>query len=201
MPRDNNDAEIVKILTDPVLAKIAKEIRKLVKDDFVTIGGYLDQAQKHAGHGNWLRWVEAEFGWSDQSAYRLIHLYHAQAKPEFHNLWNSDLPLSALYLLAAPNTPKSALQETGKQLEAGKTPTVNEVKEIIGRAKQLAANGAAETPPADDDVDDDDAAAKSAAERMATTARRIVPSISTRRRARRKNTLLPRKRSRPTGPA
>ena len=63
---------------DAVLTKYAAEIRRLgkrVKEDVIEIGRILDQAQEHAGRGAWHRWVNAEFGWSDQTAYRFIHLY------------------------------------------------------------------------------------------------------------------------------
>ena len=112
------------VVDDPVLTKYATEIRRLgrrVKEDVVEIGRYLDQAQKHAGHGTWLTWIEAEFGWSDQTAYHFIHLYQACQNPEFQKFWNSDLPLSALYRLAAPNTPTEARQQVAERIEAGET--------------------------------------------------------------------------------
>jgi hypothetical protein len=123
---------------DPVLAKYAAEIRclgKRVKEDVVAIGRYLDQAQKHAGHGTWLAWIQTEFSWSDQTAYRFIHLYQAQQNPEFHNLWNSNLPVSALSQLAAPNTPQEARDEVAARVEAGERPSCAMVTEAIAKAK------------------------------------------------------------------
>jgi hypothetical protein len=141
-------------VADPVLAKYAAEIRRLgkrVKEDIIEIGRYLDQAQKHAGHGTWLTWIDTEFGWSDQTAYRFIHLYQASQDPEFHNLWNSDLPMSALYRLAAPNTPQEARDEVAERLEAGEQPTCAMVTEVIAKAK----NGGAAEDVGGDDVEDD----------------------------------------------
>ena len=109
---------------DPVLTKYAAEIRRLgkrAKEDLIKIGRCLDQAQKHAGRGTWLAWIETEFGWSDQTAYHFIHLYQACQNPEFQKFWNSDLPLSALYRLAAPNTPTEARQQVAERIEAGET--------------------------------------------------------------------------------
>jgi hypothetical protein len=137
---------------DPVLAKYAAEIRRLgkrVKEDVVAIGRYLDQAQKHAGHGTWLAWIQTEFSWSDQTAYRFIHLYQAQQNPEFHNLWNSNLPVSALSQLAAPNTPQEARDEVAARVEAGERPSCAMVTEAIAQAK-----GAAKTDTAAADVQD-----------------------------------------------
>jgi hypothetical protein len=137
--------------SDPVLAKYAVEIRRLgkrVKEDVIAIGRYLDQAQKHAGRGAWLTWIETEFGWSDQTAYRFIHLYQAQQNPEFHKLWNSDLTLSSLYQLAAPKTPDGARIEIADRLEAGEKVSPAAVNEVIAQAKN--AGKAAETGETED---------------------------------------------------
>jgi hypothetical protein len=149
--RPSTGTEIVKadvgnLAVDDILAKYAAEIRRLgkrVKEDVIEIGHYLDQAQKHAGRGAWLAWIEAEFGWSDQTAYNFIHLYEAQQSPEFQKFWNSDLPVSALYRLAAPNTPVEARQKIAQLIEAGEKPSVAEVTEVVARAK----NGAADSEP------------------------------------------------------
>jgi hypothetical protein len=126
---------------DPVLAKYAAEIRRLgkrVKEDVVAIGRYLDQAQKHAGRGAWLAWIQTEFGWSDQTAYNYIHLYKAQLQGDdltFQKFWNANLPLSSLYLLAKPKTPDEARKEIADRLEAGEKVTCAAVTETIARAK------------------------------------------------------------------
>ena len=140
----NTDTAVVKVdvgnlvVDDAILREYAAEIRRLgkrVKEDVVEIGRYLDQAQKHADHGTWLAWIKAEFGWSDQTAYHFIHLYQAYQNPEFQNFWNSDLPMSALYRLAAPNTPQEARDEVAERIEAGEKVSVAAVAETITKAK------------------------------------------------------------------
>src|SRR6516165_5121103 len=123
---------------DPVLAKYAAEIRclgKRVKEDVVAIGRYLDQAQKHAGHGTWLAWIQTEFGWSDQTARRFIHVYEFTRDSKFNNLLNSDLPLSALYQLAAPKTPEEVREAIAERIEAGGEVSVAAVTKAIAKAK------------------------------------------------------------------
>jgi hypothetical protein len=159
------------VVDDPVLTKYAAEIRRLgkrVKEDVVAIGRYLDQAQKHAGRGAWLAWIQAEFGWSDQTAYNFIHLYGAQQSPEFQKFWNSDLPVSALYRLAAPNTPVEARQKIAQLIEAGEKPSVAEVTEVVARAK----NGAADSEPVQtNNTEGDDVEDSGTAEHRAAMAR------------------------------
>ena len=109
--------------SDPVLAGHAVEIRRLGKrviDDVIAIGRHLTEARDHAP-GFWLQWLESVFGWSDQTAYRYIHLFEARESSALHTLWNADLPLSGLYVLAAPNAPEEARQEVAKHVEAGET--------------------------------------------------------------------------------
>jgi hypothetical protein len=123
---------------DPILAKYAAEIHRLgkrVKEDVIKIGHVLHEAQEHAGRGAWHLWINAEFGWSDQTAYRFIHVYQAQLNSEFHKLWNSDLPLSALYQLAAPKTPDRARKEIVERIEDGEEISVAKVTEAIAEAK------------------------------------------------------------------
>jgi hypothetical protein len=53
-----------------------------------------------AGHGNWLPWLEREFGWTDRTARNFMAVHEAAAKSEkFSDL---NVPVSGLYLLAAP---------------------------------------------------------------------------------------------------
>ena len=144
------------LTADPVLAKYAAEIRRLgkrVKEDIIAIGRYLDDAREHAGRGAWLIWLEAEFGWSDQTAYRYIHLYqgrqNSESFPEFHKLWNSDLPISALQQLAAPSTPQEARVEVAERIEAGEKVSCATVTEVIAQAKGK--GPATNTPGAEDD--------------------------------------------------
>jgi hypothetical protein len=145
---------------DLVLAEHASEIRRLgkrVKEDIVEIGRHLVEAREHAGHGAWLVWIDVEFGWADQTAYRFIHLYEArQTIPEFHKLWNSDLPVSALYQLAAPNTPDEARTEVVERVEAGEQPTCAMVTEVIAKAKGKTTESADDAEIHDIDAVDED---------------------------------------------
>ncbi|MGC2077320.1 MAG: DUF3102 domain-containing protein [Xanthobacteraceae bacterium] len=131
---------------DPVLAEHAAEIHRVGKrfkeraiEDVIEIGRHLAEAEEHVGHGNrgaYLAWIKTEFGWSDQTARRFIHIYEFSRDSKFNNLLNSDLPLSGLYQLAAPKTPDEARQEIAERVEAGKRPSYAEVKKTIAEAKR-----------------------------------------------------------------
>jgi hypothetical protein len=98
-------------LDNPVLAEHAAEIRRLgrrVVSDVIEIGGRLSECKRLVGHGNWLPWLDREFGWTEQTALNFIRARELSKSKNFLDL---DLPVSALYLLAAPSTPDEARDE------------------------------------------------------------------------------------------
>jgi hypothetical protein len=46
-----------------------------VMSDVVEIGRHLTEAKKLCGHGNWLPWLEREFGWTDQTARNFMRVF------------------------------------------------------------------------------------------------------------------------------
>jgi hypothetical protein len=93
---------------DPVLAEHARVIHDLAKrtrEDIVAIGQHLVEARDHVGHGAWLDWIGVEFGWSDQTARRFIHVYQLSCDAKFNTLVELDLPLGA----ATEATPTSTM--------------------------------------------------------------------------------------------
>jgi hypothetical protein len=123
-------------IVDPVLAKCAVEIRRLgkrVTEDVVEIGRNLAEARKHAGHGAWRVWLLVEFGWSDQTARRFMHVYELSRDSKFNKLLSLGLPLSGLYQLAAPKTSNGARIEIAERAEAGELITAAEIDETVAR--------------------------------------------------------------------
>ena len=60
-----------------------------------------------------------------------------QEEFEYHKLLNMDLPVSALYLLAAPSTPDEARDEIAQRVEAGEKISCQTVKNTIARSRYL----------------------------------------------------------------
>jgi hypothetical protein len=123
-------------LIDAALAEHATEIRRLgrqVVEDVIEIGSRLTECKALAGHGNWLPWLKREFGWKETTALRLMRV-HELAQSKSGNL--PDLPVSCLYLLAAPSTPEAAKTEVIARAEAGEVLPVAEVKNVIKAHKE-----------------------------------------------------------------
>ncbi|MCV9997688.1 DUF3102 domain-containing protein [Pararhizobium sp. YC-54] len=58
--------------------------------------------KERIGHGNFMPWIEAEFGMSQSAAVKFMNVARAYGD-KFVNFTNLDV--SALYELAAPKTP------------------------------------------------------------------------------------------------
>ena len=69
--------------------------------DIIDIGRDLVAVKNILGHGNWLPWLEAEFGMTSMTAQRFI-----QVAENIGTKTNTmlDLPPTVLYALAAPST-------------------------------------------------------------------------------------------------
>src|SRR6516225_1797036 len=114
-----------------LLSEHAAEIRALGKRalaDLIEIGRLLTECKRICGHGNWLPWLEREFGWTEMTATRFINVYDMSKS---NKLLDLELPISALYLLAAPSTPEAAKIEIVERAQAGEPLPVAEIKHLV----------------------------------------------------------------------
>jgi hypothetical protein len=79
-----------------------------------------------------LPWLEKEFGWAEQTARNFVQVYERSKSTNFGYL---DLPVSSLYLLAAPSTPETAVEALVERAKTGEKVTGAEVKKIIHEAR------------------------------------------------------------------
>jgi len=123
------------VTTDPILAEHAAEIRRLGKRalaDVIAIGARLTECKRICGHSNWLPWLDREFGWEETTAQRFMRV-HKLAQSKFGKL--PDLPVSAIYMLAAPSTPEPAKTEIIERAKAGEALRATEVRRVVERHK------------------------------------------------------------------
>jgi Protein of unknown function (DUF3102) len=83
---------ITKSLADHAAA--IRTLGKRVVGDIVEIGRRLAECKRIAGHGNWLSWLEREFGWNTKTAERFMRVHELSDK--FDNLSNLDIGVSSL---------------------------------------------------------------------------------------------------------
>ena len=105
------------------------EIRVLMKrtaQGIIEVGHKLIEVKKRLGHGYYLAWLEAEFGWSHPTAARFMQVANSFSK----NRQIDNFAPSALYELAAPSTPKAAREEALARAESGESITYTDAKAI-----------------------------------------------------------------------
>jgi hypothetical protein len=126
------------------LAEHAAEIRALGKRavrDVIEIGRLLNLCRDELKEeGRWLAWLKNEFDWSRRTAENYINVYVAfglkdAITGEVANFATFDVPISALYLISAPSTPKEVRTEVIARAEAGEKVLVEEVKRVVARSK------------------------------------------------------------------
>jgi hypothetical protein len=159
---------------NPSLAEHADAIRTLGKqtvENVIEIGRRLTECKRIVGHGNWLPWLEREFGWSERTARRFMQA-HEFALAKSDKLADLNIGVSSLCLLAAPSTPKEAADEIIERAKAGEPVPVAETKRIIedtkGRQEPSSkTRKGTTTKPAKPKPGDADAALKPAHDRAA----------------------------------
>ena len=148
-PQPNGSSGCVK--QEAILADYAFEIRELgnrVVADIAEIGRRLTECKKIVGHGNWLMWLDQEFGWSEQTALNFMRL-HELGQTKSKKLLDFNLSISSLYILAAPSTDQHARDEIIQRAESGEVISYAKVKESIAKARKRKSAGS-KAPAADD---------------------------------------------------
>lgn len=124
---------------DIKLAEHAEVIRTLGKRairDIIEIGRRLTDAKAIAGHGNWLPWLEKEFGWGERTARNFMQVHELASKSaKFADL---TVDASSLYLLAAPSTPDE-VRDHVEQLVGGKHVDATQLRLTVA-ARQIQAS-------------------------------------------------------------
>ena len=109
-----------------------KALGKRVVADVIEIGARLSECKVLAGHGNWLPWLNREFGWSEDTAERYMRVSDLD---KFRTVRNLDLPIKSLYLLTAPSTPEIAREAVLDLAANGETLTYAQVKDMIASGR------------------------------------------------------------------
>lgn len=106
------------------------ELNKQTLNNIIETGCRLTAVKELLSHGEWLPWLEREFGWSEITAIRLMRIY---AAPELKSDKLSDLSLnvSIFYELTKPSKPKEVKDHFIAKLERGEKVTASEVKAAV----------------------------------------------------------------------
>jgi len=115
--------------TSQFVQQYTDEIQALMKrtaQNIIEVGQKLIEVKDTLGHGYFLTWLQAEFGWSYPTAARFM-----QVANSFKESYQTDnFAPTALYELAAPSTPQAARDEALARAKAGESITGKAAKSI-----------------------------------------------------------------------
>jgi hypothetical protein len=119
------------------IRRLASLVRQTAETVWALGEKLADVQARLAPDGLWLAWCDAELpGVSRGTIYNAINVY--RAFPQLPTVGNGEaleMPLRALYLLAAPSTPDAAREEATQLIEAGEPISAAEAVEIVARHK------------------------------------------------------------------
>jgi hypothetical protein len=124
----------------------ANRIRQRMQASIIETGRDLLKIKEVLDHGQFGRWLKAEFNLTDRTARNFMNAAElADAKSEIVSV----LPAATLYRLASPSTPDIARDNIIGRLEKGETVTAKDVTDEIGRRRdeQAEADRLTKIPP------------------------------------------------------
>jgi hypothetical protein len=114
--------------------EVIRSLGKQTIANVIEIGRLLAECKKMVGHRNFGCWLDREFGWSERTAQRFLSV-HELAGTKSDKLSDLELPVSSLYLLAAPSTPEVVRNEIIARAESGEKITHKEVQKTIAKVQ------------------------------------------------------------------
>ena len=127
-------------LIESYTAEIKIRVRRSAQD-VIDIGRHLSQAKKLLGHGQFLGWIETEFGWSERTARNFM-----QASQKFKSAKIADLEIapSALYVLSAPGVDNEVRRKAVELAQQGISVTHATAKQLIQKTESIEEDDGAE---------------------------------------------------------
>jgi hypothetical protein len=126
----HEDWKFVHDVTDEI-----KRLGKLTTENILEIGRLLTEVKARLTHGQFCRWLAAEFHSSERQAQRLMSAHLVFGKTDTMSDLASFLEPTVVYQLAAPSTPEPARQEVLAKVEQGERVTTKKVKAVVAKHK------------------------------------------------------------------
>jgi hypothetical protein len=124
-------------------AALIKAHLRTAAESIITIGLALARQKERLGHGNFLRWIEAEFSMSERSAQRFMLRSERWSKSANLAGLSTEVSSSVLDEITDPGTPESIRDRVEELLVDGQKVTVADIRRMKAEAKQAEAQTAA----------------------------------------------------------
>lgn len=135
-------------IPDATVAEHAADIKRLAarsSQDIIEIGLRLIAVKELLPHGQFIPWIEAEFGWSYQSAARFMSVARSFGEISHGERFDAN----ALYALASGNVPEEVREDFIERASGGERITLRDVREALAEARQAEALPIATSEPYD----------------------------------------------------
>ena len=126
---------------EPAVRAVALEAAAKIKlhgrraaESIVAIGEELMRVKAALPHGAWLPWLEAEFGWTDESARKFMRV--AEYVGQNPTLLEFQIDVSALYLLARPSTPEPVRDAAIERAATGERVSHGYVRDLVDETRE-----------------------------------------------------------------
>lgn len=119
----------------PERAHRIRSLVNVVRGCIIEVGRELIAAKAELPHGEWLPWLEREFGWDERTARRYMQVAEAftiksDSVSDFTGL---TIDATALYALSAPAVPIEVREQAVQEAAAGKRITAEEADRLIAQ--------------------------------------------------------------------
>jgi hypothetical protein len=129
-PLEEKTAEKVKEAADRI-----RETVKRTLEGIIEVGNQLLGVKEALPHGQFTRWLRAEFGWTERTARNFMAVAE-QFGPKTEIISVLRIEPTAAYLLAAPSAPDEARQAAVERAEAGERITAKVAKQILAKERK-----------------------------------------------------------------
>jgi hypothetical protein len=109
----------------------ADEIKTLIRESVIKVGTALSRIKDRLPHGQFGKWLSAEFGLTERTAQNYMNAAALASKSETVSF----LRPKTLYLLASPSTPDSIRQTVIERFEAGQPIPDQAIRNMVQQAK------------------------------------------------------------------
>lgn len=140
-----NEQLPIQLSLDISLPERAQRIRDLVgvaRTCIIEIGRELIAAKAQVGHGEWLPWVEAEFGWTDRTAQKYMTVADAFKNERGSDFAGLTIDATALYALSEETVSPEVRAAVIERAQAGEHITKADADELITNSVKAAVEGA-----------------------------------------------------------
>lgn len=123
-------------MTLPQRADRIRSLVNVVRGCIIEVGRELIEAKAEVPHGQWLPWLEREFGWTEDTAQNYMRVAKAFEIPNGSVFGALTIDATALYALSAPDVPQSAREAAIEQAEAGERITKAAAEKLVAQAEK-----------------------------------------------------------------